>query len=395
MTRQNDAPPAAHDGGQEASRPPAGGVIDSRDVADREQAEEALRRSEALLAEAQHLAQIGSWRWDIRTGRLEWSAENYRVFGIDPDRESPTHEFFVACLHPADRQRVMDLVAAARRGELTYDCEYRIVRPDAAVRVLHARGRVIRNEVGEAVQMIGMAQDVTDRKRDEERLQDLSRRLIRSQEEECRHIARELHDEIGQALTAVTLNVRAVLQDLTSPAAAGRLEEVLALVRRTTGQVRDLSLDLHPSLLDDLGLLAALRSYVTGFRRRLGVEAEFVAGEGIGRTDPDVETACYRVAQEALTNAARHSGAGRLRVELSRTAAELLLVVADDGCGFDVEAATARAVVGSSLGVLGMRERARLVGGRVRIASEPGEGSVVRAVFPLGRPPDPPRTVRY
>ncbi len=233
--------------------------------------------------------------------------------------------------------------------------------------------------------------DVTERRRTDERLreaaerlQDLSRRLIRAQEEERRHIAHELHDEIGQALTAMRLNVRVALRDPGSPSATRRLEETIALAERTIGQVRDLSLDLRPSMLDDLGLLDALRSDVAGFGQRSGTEARFVADEAIGRLDPDVETACYRIAQEALTNVARHAGAGRVRVELGRSEAELRLVVADDGAGFDLAAATARASSGFSLGVLGMRERATLVGGRVEIESRPGRGTEVRATFPPG-----------
>ncbi len=232
--------------------------------------------------------------------------------------------------------------------------------------------------------VVGTIRDVTDQRMAAERLRELSRRLIRAQEEERRHIARELHDEIGQSLTALKLNVRAAVRNPGAPDARRRLEESIGLVERTIGQVRDLSLDLHPSMLDDLGLLDALRSYASGFGHRSGIEVHFVADEDIGRLDPDVETACYRIAQEALTNVARHAGAGRGRVELRRSESEVRLVVADDGSGFDVAAATARAAGGSSLGVLGMRERAMFVGGRVEIESEPGRGTEVRAILPLG-----------
>ena len=120
-----------------------------------------------------------------------------------------------------------------------------------------------------------------------------------------------------------------------------------------------------------------------GWRSRSDIEATFVVDEQIDRQDPEVETACYRIAQEAMNNVARHSGAKRVRVELTRSAHAFWLIVADDGPGFDVAAAMARAAAGASLGLLGMRERAALLGGRVEITSSAGRGTEVRATFPL------------
>ena len=218
-------------------------------------------------------------------------------------------------------------------------------------------------------------------RRDE--LRDLARRLLRAEEDERRRIAGELHDEIGQALTAMKLNIQAALRDQAAPAGSLLLEECIGLIDRTTGQVRDLSHSLRPSLLDDLGLLQALRFYVTGFARRSIGTAEFTAVGTIGRTDPDVATACFRVAQEALTNAMRHAAASYVMVELAQMDDVLRLTITDNGCGFDVAEAEARAWDGSSLGVLGMRERAAMAGGGLTIESAPGRGTTVRATFPL------------
>ena len=243
---------------------------------------------------------------------------------------------------------------------------------------------VVAREVADSLATaIRQAQLFEEVKTSRECLTDLSRRLFRAEESERRRIAGELHDEIGQALTALKLNLRAMTRNLDAPTSTRRLGDCIALVERTIEQVRGLSLDLRPALLDDLGLVPALRSHVGAMARRSDIEASFVVDERIDRQDPEVETACYRIAQEAMNNVARHSGASRVRVELARSEHAFWLIVADDGSGFDVTAAMARAAAGASLGLLGMRERAALLGGRVDITSSAGRGAEVRATFPI------------
>ncbi len=214
-----------------------------------------------------------------------------------------------------------------------------------------------------------------------ERLEALSRQLIRAQEEEQRRIARELHDEVGQSLTAVKIGLNRLARDPSGPDIGSRLSDAAAMTDQALEQVRDLSRLLRPALLDDLGLAEALRALAENLAERTGLAAEAEVDE-IGPVDPEMETACYRIAQEALTNAIKHAGATRLHVAWHRVGDELELVVEDDGTGFDVAAATARAVRGSSLGILSLQERAMLVGGRTEIAARPGGGTRVRALFP-------------
>ena len=221
------------------------------------------------------------------------------------------------------------------------------------------------------------------------RLEDLSRRLIRAQENERRHIARELHDEIGQALTAVEIHLQGMTRSAEADGAEARarLEECIALIERTLSQVRGIALDLRPSLLDDLGLIAALRSHVKLQARLAGFAAEFTADGPEGRVEPALETACFRVAQEALNNIVRHAGAAKVSVEVHRHADTLHLVVCDDGAGFDPSSAGIRTADSTSMGLLGMEERVALIGGRFVIQSEPGRGTKIHAWFPLPAPP--------
>jgi PAS domain S-box-containing protein len=209
-----------------------------------------------------------------------------------------------------------------------------------------------------------------------ERLEALSRRLVEVQETERREIGRELHDHVGQLLTGVKLLLES---SRYRPLDDARREEMQELVNEVLERVRDLSMSLRPSMLDDLGLVPALVWHVEHYSRQTGVEVD-LRHSGLDRRFPtQVETAAFRIVQEALTNVARHSGAGRASAVLTADAGILQLEVSDRGRGFDPAASTARA----SSGLSGMRERARLLGGRLDIDSRPGEGTRIAADLPV------------
>ena len=228
------------------------------------------------------------------------------------------------------------------------------------------------------------------RRRDEQallharlRLQALSNRMLEMQEAERRHIARELHDEIGQSLTAIKLNLEALTRRIGDERVRGLAAEIAGVAGQVLDQVRRLSLDLRPPQLDDLGLLAALQWLVKRHTRDDGPAIELVAPDDLPRLGGQAETACFRVAQEALTNVLRHAGATSVRIELKNEDGQFCLDVHDDGRGFDLAAARARALEGASLGLVGMNERVALAGGEIRLASRSGTGTHVRACFPL------------
>jgi PAS domain S-box-containing protein len=228
-----------------------------------------------------------------------------------------------------------------------------------------------------------------DRKQTEARLWEttrrltiLSRRLLEAQEAERLQLARELHDEIGQLLTSVDLMLQAAMRSPVERVPE-RLDEVYALIHELADRARELSLDLRPAMLDDLGLVATLRWYLDRYMARTGVRVRFEPAGAEQRYPTAVETAAYRIAQEALTNVARHAGVHEATVRLQSGSDALRLQVEDRGAGFDPRSALA---LGSSSGLIGMRERATLAGGRLLIEAAPGHGARLLAEFPLGPP---------
>ncbi len=222
-------------------------------------------------------------------------------------------------------------------------------------------------------------------KRKEEIRGQLLQKVITAQEEERKRIARELHDETSQALTSLIIG-------LNEAENAGRLEDVrarLAILRQTATQtldaVHDLAVELRPSLLDDMGLPAALQRYTREYSAKIGIPVDFHAVDADGlRLPPEVETAVYRIVQEALTNVAKHADATQVSVLLEVTDANLIVIVEDDGQGFDAEAILASGARERKLGLFGMGERAELIGGTLTIESTPGMGTTVFVKVPLG-----------
>jgi two-component system sensor histidine kinase UhpB len=223
-----------------------------------------------------------------------------------------------------------------------------------------------------------------------ERLRILSRRLMEVQELERRAIARDLHDEIGQALTAIKLNLRELGEQREFSTAAANekhLFDSLQILDQVLRHIRNLALDLRPSMLDELGLVPALRWYVGRQAERAGWELQFQADEGVTRPSPNVEISCFRLTQEALTNVARHAKATKVEIRLEIGRWELALIIRDNGIGFDPDLIRAGARAGTSVGLSGMEERVRLAGGRIVIHSARASGTEIRATFPLGPEP--------
>jgi signal transduction histidine kinase len=227
--------------------------------------------------------------------------------------------------------------------------------------------------------------DVTASRNLRERLQHFSRLLLAAQDDERRRVARDLHDDLGQVLTALKISV-AALAPGADPSQRAKVAAALASVDRSIQYTRDLSLALHPPMLDILGLGATLPWYLKNRLEGTSVEAESAVGIGEARFPAEVETTCFRVLQEGLTNVLRHARARRVFVALRRQSDDLVMVLRDDGCGFDVAEVWDQAGLGRSTGLTGMQERVAFAAGSFEVRSEPGAGAEIRATFPLKVP---------
>ena len=214
------------------------------------------------------------------------------------------------------------------------------------------------------------------------RLTVLSRNVLGVQENERQRIARDLHDEIGQALTAINLNLRNLQDDAGSAASASLVSDCLSLLKSVIGSVRNLAINLRPSLLDELGFGAAAKWYLQRQAERAGWRGSFAATNWSDEMPEDAAITCFRILQEALNNIAKHAAATAVDVRISRDASDIVLEIQDNGCGFDVARARQDARFGHSVGLLAMEERAHLVGGVLTIASNVSEGTMIKVSLP-------------
>lgn len=217
-------------------------------------------------------------------------------------------------------------------------------------------------------------------------MQTLSRQLMQVQERERRQLAHDLHDEIGQAVTAIKMNLQTMQRIADTSVVQDTLNDSMGILDKILQRVRDLSLDLRPSLLDDLGLVPAVRWYVERQAQRAGLVAEVEAERLPQDLGPDLSVACFRIVQESITNILRHAKATKIHVALRQTDQYLDLCIKDDGIGFRVRETSATVAGRSTLGLLGMQERAQALGGQVTIQSLPDRGTEVRVRMPLRLP---------
>ena len=486
------------------------------DVTVRRKAENELRRSQALIADAQRLARLGSWEWNVRKDQVTWSEELFRIYALDPARHVPSYESFLATVHPDDREHTSTVLRLATENVSAFVYDHRIVRSDGSVRMLHTRGEVVPGRDGRVARLVGSCWDITDRwealrraektqaeaeaarhemenilgrvadgfvavdrdcryryvnesarrimgrdpeslmgkrmwdefpevrghefqraceqalseqrpvhvwnyfqpwdrwfegrihpspeglsifftdvteqqraqedlRASAEQLRALSARLSEIREEERKSIARELHDQVGQGLTALKLDLewaRGQIDAAAPPGTRARLAAMDALLDQTLDTTRRISATLRPAILDDLGLPAALRWQAAEFTQRTGVACEARLPEVDPPLAPATALALFRILQEALTNVARHAGAKSVRIGLTLEGSTAILTVADDGRGIAPELLSRQ----TSLGLMGMRERALAFGGTLELSAEPGRGTTVVVRAPLGSP---------
>ncbi len=494
-----------------------GAIVVNQDITQARHAELEIRRTAAALANAQRVAHLGDWEWDVETGSLSWSDEIYRIFGLVPGQIVPTFENFLDRVHAEDRAALQDAIDHAMRGEAPYDIAHRIIRPDGTLRHVHETGEVLCDTAGRALRMIGVVQDVTahwiaeeelreqeatfsaiaenlpgmvfqlrksadhpdgvlsyvsggvidvldvtdeDLKRDFTVLQDMihgedlpafkgslerSARLLQSwnwegrihtrqgeekwinlramprvvkddglvwdgiifnitahkqnqlqlerskvrlrelsahdasiREQERKHIAREVHDELGQLLTALKMDTTLLgmeLQGVSGPPLE-RLGTMRTLIDKTLRVVRQVTTSLRPLVLD-LGLVSAMEWLANDVSRRTGIRCHLQLTHEDVRLSDAQATGLFRIVQESLTNVIRHAQANRVDISLEHAKGLLRLEVRDNGIGFEPDR-----VPGKTFGLLGMQERAAMLGGELTVTSHPGTGTSVMVTIP-------------
>jgi PAS domain S-box-containing protein len=478
------------------------------DVTVRRKAERELARSEARLAEAQRVAHVGSWEWDLARDRVTWSDELYRIYGVDAANHVPSYQSFLSSVHEDDRAHTMAVLAKAQENATPFVYDHRILRPDGSVRMLHTRGDVVSAE-GRPARLVGSCWDITDRweamrhaeaarenlERVLERVSDgvvaldrqwrytyvnkcggqllgreasslvgkhiwtefpegrgqafqrayekamdeqktvqlrdyyppwdrwfenrvypspdgisifftdvteqqktqdalrastaelraLGARLADVREEERRDIARELHDQVGQALTVLKLDVAWLRGHVGGggPEVAARLERMDGVLHQTLETTRRISAALRPAILDELGLAAAIRGQAREFEERTGVPCDVRVPADGAAIPPATALTLFRILQEALTNVARHAEAHHVAIALELRGDDARLTVSDDGKGIDAGALGRP----TSLGLVGMRERALAIAGTIAVAGAPGRGTSVTVTAPLALTP--------
>ncbi len=327
------------------------------------------------------------FRWSYARGFEYVNPASTEVVGYTPEEHYADPGLGYRVIHPDDipvyESVFSDLVDPD--GSRRY-CVIRWVHKDGHLVHVEMRMAPLFDDRGELIAIEGIARDISQHVIARERLRELTTRLTQAQEEERRRIARELHDEIGQALTIMKMRLRFAENALPAgeqgSTAHEKLEVLGSLVDDTLATVRALSHELRPPLLDELGWDAALSWLCDSFSQRTGLAVYYSCEGQSSRLDGEIELTAYRVVQEALTNVARHAEASRVQVSAVVSPGSLHLAIDDDGCGFDIQALHASGKPRSGLGLLGMQERAEPLGGKVTVSSLPGEGTHIEVLLP-------------
>jgi PAS domain S-box-containing protein len=351
-----------------------------RDITERKRTESVLRQKDVELTEAQRIAQVGSWQWDPVNDAVTWSHELYRIAGRDPNLPAVSYAEHSKIYTSESWGRLREAVEETMRSAAPYQLDLEMIRADGTIRWVKARGEAQLDSSGRVVQLRGTVHDITERKFTEAALANTSRKLIEAQEQERTRIARELHDDIGQRLALLAVELQQLHQDPPNlPRVRSRMGELQKQTSQIATDIQTLSHELHSRRLEYLGIAAAMRGFCQEFEEQTKVKIDFKSHDLPSFLSPDISLCLFRVLQEALHNSAKHSGVRQVEVGLWGTPDEIHLKVSDSGAGFDSKAAKEA----RGLGLTSMEERLKLVKGTLSIESQPMRGTTIRASVPL------------
>ena len=358
-----------------------------RDVTERKRREESLRNSEERFRLAAQAGKMFAYEWDAASDSIMRSAESSQMLGID-ESTLLRGDQALAMVHPEDRADMTAAIAALSPQKPNLRVSYRILRPDGSIIWVDQHSVAHFDKQDRLLRIVGMVVDVTERKRAEEALASTRSRLIAAQEDERRRIARELHDDIGQRLALLTVQLeqlRVSSPDLSTEVRQ-HLDELRHEALEMATDIQSLSHELHSARLEYLGIASAAKGFCREFAETKKVEIDCDIHELPKDIEPAISLCLFRVLQEGLQNSVKHSGVEHFEVRMWADAAQIHLSVSDAGAGFD----RAKIKEGRGLGLISMEERVKLLNGKLSIESKPNRGTTIHASLPL-TPKDRPK----
>ncbi len=349
-------------------------------ITERKRTEDALRESEQRFRLAAYAGKMFSYEWDAATDVIVRSGEYAEMLCTDNEADLTTGQQILAKVHPDDRERVLAADAALSADAPDLRVSHRMAHRDGHVIWVEKTGRAHFNEQGKMLRIVGMVADITERELAEAALADVSRRLIEAQEQERRRIARELHDDFGQRLSLLAVELEQLHQDSHDlHEMRSRTVELQKQASELATDIQTLSRELHSTKLEYLGIVATMRDLCRELGEQTKVKIDFKSQDLPSSLPPDISLCLFRVLQESLRNAVKHSGARQVEVRLRGTPDEIHLAVSDGGVGFDSQAAKKS----RGLGLISMEERLKILKGTLSIESQPKCGTTIHARVPL------------
>jgi signal transduction histidine kinase len=349
----------------------------------RKRAEEALRESEERLRLAAQAGRMYAFEWNMASDVIVRTGQCRDILNWMDDPTRDTGRQFITIVHPDDREAYSATETGRTPDNPTYQTNYRMLRPDGNVIWLEESGHAFFDGKGGMLRIIGMVANVTERKVAEAALARVSRKLIEAQEQERVRIARELHDDIGQRLALLTIELEQLRQNSPDLRAEvhSRIDKLHNQTAEIASDVQSMSHDLHSSKLEYLGIVTAMTGFCKKLSEQQKVEIEFAHDDIPSKVPEEISLCLFRVLQEALQNAVKHSGVRHFDVKLRYASDMINLTVRDSGRGFDVEGA----MHATGLGLVSMAERLKLVDGQFSIASKAKGGTTIHARVPLSK----------
>ncbi len=385
LSRQGKAVPTWHNAFiiRDESGNPVRMAVVVTDFTERKQAEEALQRSEERLRLAQQVARVGTFEWNIRTGLNTWTPELEALYGLSPGSFSKTETAWENLIYSADRAEALRLRGQTLETGQPVEGEWRVVWPDGSVHWLAGRWQAFKDATGKPLRMIGVNIDISERKQAEEKLERERQslwRMLQASDHERQTISYEIHDGLAQYLAAANMQLQVFdgLRESNPKEAKKAYDAAAQLVSQSHSEARRLISEVRPPVIDEIGVETAISHLVHEQRQRGGPTIKFDSDVYFKRLPSILENAIYRIAQEALTNACRHSKSKKVAVTMTQEGQDVRLEVQDWGIGFDPES-----VEQGHFGLEGIRQRVRLLDGKLAIETTPGSGTLVQVVVPI------------